>query len=101
MVRPTLRLRGRLVKNGDVAVFTGSIPGPDNANVVVGLEAKSGKAWRVLRLYRTRKGGRFVMRYRFTQTFTPTTYLVHAKVRQQVATPMRNALADDSGARRP
>jgi len=83
IVRPSLRLRGRLVKNGDVAVFTGSIPGPDNANVVVGLEAKSGKGWRVFRLYRTRKGGRFIMRYRFTQTFTPTTYLVHAKVRRQ------------------
>lgn len=35
------------------------------------------------RLYRTRKGGRFVMRYRFTQTYTPTTYLVHARVRRQ------------------
>ena len=56
-VRPTLQLRSRLVKNGDVAVFTGSIPGPDNTNVVVGLEAKSGKAWRVFRLYRTRKAG--------------------------------------------
>ncbi len=27
------------------------------------------------------------MRYRFTQTFTPTTYLVHAKVRRQSGYP--------------
>lgn len=33
--------------------------------------------------YRTRKGGRFVMRYRFTQTFSATTYLVRALVRRQ------------------
>lgn len=30
--------------------INGSIPCPDNANVVVSLEAKSGKAWRVFRL---------------------------------------------------
>lgn len=82
-VHPTLRLRSKVVENkGRPAVFTGRIPGPDNQNVVVVLQVKSGNGWRVFRRYRTRKGGRFLMRYLFTGTETPTTYIMRAQVGQ-------------------
>ncbi len=86
-VHPTFRLKGKVVKNKGVAVFLGAIPGPDNEKVIVVLQVQSGKGWRVFRRYRTRSGGRFVMRYRFTQTFTPTTYRMRAQVRAQSGYP--------------
>lgn len=86
-VHPTFRLRGKVVKNKGFAVFTGEIPGPGNEKVVVVLQVKSGKGWRVFRRYRTRAGGRFVMRYRFTQTYTPTTYIMRVQVRAQSGYP--------------
>lgn len=86
-VHPTFRLRGKLVKNKGVAVFTGAIPGPDNGKVIVVLQVKSGKGWRVFRRYRTRKGGRYIMRYRFTQTYSPTTYIMRAQIRGQSGYP--------------
>jgi hypothetical protein len=83
-VRPTFKLKKKVVRNKRVAVFTGTIPGPDNANVVVLLQVEDGKRrWRVFRRYRTREGGAFVMRYRFTQTNTPTTYRMRAEVPAQ------------------
>lgn len=83
-VHPTFRLRSTRIENKRrPAVFIGRIPGPDNVNVVVVLQVKSGDGWRVFRRYRTRKGGRFVMRYLFTGTETPTTYLMRAQVGQR------------------
>ncbi len=86
-VRPTFRLRGKVVKNKGFAIFTGAVPGPHNEKVVVVLQVKSGKGWRVFRRYRTRAGGRYVMRYLFTQTDTPTTYIMRAQVRGQSGYP--------------
>ena len=86
-VRPTFRLVGKVVKNKGFAIFKGAIPGPHNEKVVIVLQVKSGKGWRVFRRYRTRQSGRFVMRYRFTQTFTPTTYIMRAQVRAQSGYP--------------
>ena len=86
-VRPTVHLLRRPVHNKGYAVFKGRIPGPDNAGVVLVLQVKSGKGWRVFRRYRTRSGGRFVMRYRFTQTFRPTTYIMRVQVRWQRGYP--------------
>jgi hypothetical protein len=86
-VHPTFRLKGEVVQNKGVAVFKGAIPGPDNGKVVIVLQAKSGKGWRVFRRYSTHRGGRFVMRYRFTQTYTPTTYIMRAQIRGQRGYP--------------
>jgi hypothetical protein len=82
-VRPSFNVRRRVIRNKTFAVFSGGLPGPHNEDVVVVLQVKSGKAWRVFRRYRTREGGRFVMRYRFTQTTTPTTYIMRAQVPTQ------------------
>lgn len=86
-VHPTLRLKQKVVRNGSNAVFKGSVPGPHAIGVVVVLQVKDGKGWRVFRRYRTHSGGRFVMRYRFTQTFSPTTYVMRAEVPGQSGFP--------------
>jgi hypothetical protein len=86
-VHPTFRLRGKVVRNKSVAIFDGAIPSPHNDRVVVVLQVKSGKGWRVFRRYRTRAAGHFLMRYRFTQTYTPTTYIMRAQVRAQSGYP--------------
>jgi hypothetical protein len=86
-VRPTFKVRRHVVHNGRFARFVGAIPGPNNDNVTVVLQVKSGKGWRAFRRYRTRANGRFVMRYRFTQTRNPTTYAMRVQVRRTVGYP--------------
>jgi hypothetical protein len=86
-VAPTLKLRKRVVHNKHKAWFYGDIPGPHNDNVVVVLQVKSGKGWRVYRRYRTRSGGHYNVGYRFTQTGSATTYAMRAQVRRTVGLP--------------
>lgn len=86
-IKPTLHLRKRVVHNKHKAWFYGDIPGPHNDNVVVVLQVKSGKGWRVYRRYRTRNGGHFNVGYLFTQTGHPTTYTMRAQVRRTVGLP--------------
>jgi hypothetical protein len=86
-VRPTFEARKATVHNHSFAVFSGEIPGPHNDKVVVVLQVKSGKGWRVFRRYRTRDDGHFLMRYLFTQTGTPTTYVMRAQVRETTGYP--------------
>lgn len=66
--------------NKHFAYFRGKIPGPDNDGVIVVLQVKRGKGWLVFRRYSTRDGGKFSMKYRFTQTFSPTIYTMRAQV---------------------
>lgn len=77
---PVLRLQSSVIHNKHFAYFSGEIPGPDNDEVIVVLQVKRGKGWLVFRRYSTRDGGKFSMRYRFTRTFVPTTYVVRAQV---------------------
>ncbi len=86
-VTPTFKLRRKVIHNKGFAVFTGAIPGPHNGQVVVVLQVKDGKSWRVFRRYQTEEGGSFSMRYRFTQTTTPTKYTMRAQVRAQSGYP--------------
>jgi hypothetical protein len=86
-VRPSFAVRSRVVHNGHLAVFRGAIPGPDNGRVVVVLQVKSGKGWRVFRRYRTRAGGHYVMHYRFTRTAKSAIYVMRAQVRKQSGYP--------------
>jgi hypothetical protein len=86
-VRPTFKVQKRLVRNKHAAVFSGQIPGPHNDRVVVVLQVRSGKGWRAFRRYRTRADGRYKVRYRFTQTRTPTLYKMRAQVRETTGYP--------------
>jgi hypothetical protein len=86
-VRPTLRVHRKVVANKHRARFFGRIPGPDNDRVVVVLQVKQRKGWRVFRRYRTRAGGRYRLIYRFGRTSSPATYVMRAQVRRQGAYP--------------
>jgi hypothetical protein len=86
-VRPSFAVKRGVVRNRHFARFSGAVPGPHNDNVVVVLQVKSGNGWRAFRRYRTRAGGRFLMRYRFTRTTTPTEYVMRAQVRAQSGYP--------------
>jgi len=86
-VKPTFKVKKRIVRNKHAAVFSGEIPGPHNDKVVVVLQVKSGKGWRAFRRYRTRADGRYKVRYRFTQTRTPTLYKMRAQVRETTGYP--------------
>ncbi len=86
-VRPTFEVKRRVVRNGQVAHFFGEIPGPHNDHVVVVLQVKQGEGWRAFRRYRTRANGRYALRWRFTHTTAPTTYVMRAQVRSTVGYP--------------
>jgi hypothetical protein len=86
-VRPTLKARSVVVADKHYARFFGRLPGPDNDRVVVVLQVKQGKGWRVFRRYRTRSDGRYRLLYRFGRTASPATYLMRAQVRRQAGYP--------------
>ncbi len=87
VVHPTLKARHPVVHNKHFAYFEGQVPGPDNDHVVVVLQARVGRHWRTFRRYSTRDDGRFVVGYRFSSTFYPTTYKFRAQVRETVGYP--------------
>jgi hypothetical protein len=86
-VRPRFGVRRKIVRNEGVARFVGRIPGPHNDSVVVVLQVKRGDGWLAFRRYRTRRGGRFTVGYRFTRTDRPTLYIMRAQVRSQGGYP--------------
>jgi hypothetical protein len=77
--RVTAHARHSRVRNGQVAVFAGTVTGPiPSGGLVVSLEAREPGRWAPVattrRRVRTSASGRFALRYRFRRTFTPTTY---------------------------
>jgi len=87
VVRPTFKVRRKVVRNKHYARFFIRVPGPDGDRVVVVLQVKQGRRWRVFRRCRTRKGGRCRLVYRFGRTTAPATYLLRAQVRRQRGYP--------------
>ncbi len=77
---PSLELARDTVHNKHFAYFSGRIPGPHNDHVLVVLQVHRGRGWLTIRRHSTRDGGRFAMRYHFTRTRTPTTYVIRAQV---------------------
>jgi len=86
-VRPLLRVRRRVVRNGRFAHFQVRLPGPDNERVVVVLQVRQGKGWRAFRRCRTRAHGICRVGYRFGRTSSPATYVMRAQVRRQGGYP--------------
>lgn len=85
-IRPTLQLVKSTVKNKHYARFKGSIPGPGNDKVLIVIQVKNGDGWRVMRRYRT-KNGRYDVKYRFTRTIYPSTYVLRTQVRSDKDLP--------------
>ena len=75
----TARARRARVRNRHSAVFRGRVAGPlPPGGVLVALEAREPRRWvpvaTTRRWVRTNAAGEFSLRYRFTRTFSPTTY---------------------------
>lgn len=87
VVHPTFTARSTVVRNKHYAYFDGEIPGPHNDQVVIVLQVKSGKGWLAFRRYRTRNDGHFELAYKFNRTTRPTTYEMHAQVRETTGYP--------------
>lgn len=86
-VKPALRARRAVIRNGQVAHLEGEIPGPRNDDVVIVLQVKQGDGWLAFRRYRTRDGGHFEADYLFRRTTHPTTYEMRAQVRESGGYP--------------
>jgi len=87
IVHPAFKVYKKVVRNKSSAQFLGSIPGPDNNNVVVVLQVKRGKGWLAFHRYRTREGGLFTVPYKFNKTNVATKYLMRVQVRNQSGYP--------------
>jgi hypothetical protein len=87
IVHPAFKVYKKIVRNKSKARFHGSIPGPDNNNVVVVLQVKRGKGWLAFRRYRTREGGKFTVPYKFNKTNVATKYRMRVQVRNQSGYP--------------
>ena len=93
-VKPTLRARRSVIRNGQVAHLEGQIPGPRNDDVVIVIQVRQGKGWLAFRRYRTRDGGRFEADYPFHRTTRPTTYEFRAQVRETGGYPYLQGESD-------
>jgi hypothetical protein len=83
-VIPTFRVAKGTVHNGQFARFSGEIPGPNNDHVVIVLQVRQGKGWRVFRRYRTRDDGHYTLNYRFRRITDPARFKMRAQVRETV-----------------
>ena len=95
IVHPTFKVYKKVIRNKSSAKFLGSIPGPDNNNVVVVLQVKRGKGWLAFRRYRTREGGEFTVPYKFNKTKVATKYLMRVQVRNQSGYPYLQGNSDN------
>jgi hypothetical protein len=81
--RPTIAASARKLRNGQKVRFTGELPGPNNAERTVILQAGDGGRWLTIRKATTGPRGFYRTGYRFTHTGTPTTYEFRVMVPKQ------------------
>lgn len=87
IVHPAFKVKKKVVYNKHYAKFTGSLPGPDNNQVLVVAQVKRGKGWLAFHRYRSRDNGKVTFVYKFNKTFAPTAYLMRLQVRKQRGYP--------------
>ena len=84
-VRPRLRVMvsPEEVSNGRSVRLRGRLLGAANRNrsIVIQARAIGSRRWATVRVIRSRRDGRFTMRYRFLSTFRAVTYAFRAQVR--------------------
>lgn len=73
----------RKLSNGRAVTLRGRLFGRANARrpIVIQARATGSRRWATVRVVRTRRDGRFVMRYRFVSTFSTVTYVFRAQAR--------------------
>ena len=87
--RATLSVRPRRVGYGGAIRLSGRVksrPRPSAGKLIV-LQAFDRGRWRTFAATRSRKGGRFSRRYRFTRTFRPRSYRFRARLPREGAYP--------------
>lgn len=85
----SLKPSRRRLRNGGTVALRGRVlhgPLPDRG-VLVELQAKRGRKWQTFGTTRTRSGGRYELRYRFTRTTGVQRYAMRALVPDQSAYP--------------
>jgi hypothetical protein len=95
IVHPEFKVTKKVVYNKHLAKFTGSLPGPDNNEVVVVAQVKRGKGWLAFHRYRTRQNGEVTLVYKFNKTFVPTRYRMRLQVRDQSGYPYVQGNSDN------
>ena len=86
-VVPTLQIARKSLTNGDAARFRGHVPGPNADGRAVAMQARVGRKWRTFKQLRTDSDGRFLGKYRFTQTTGRVRYVFRALVKRQGGYP--------------
>ena len=85
LVRSRLRLTAtpRELSNGRSVTLRGRLYGLARSRrpIVIQARATRSRRWATVRVVRTRRDGRFVMRYRFLSTFNTVTYVFRAQAR--------------------
>lgn len=94
-VRPTFEVENTVVYNRNVARFRGTVPGPNNEDVQVVLQARKGEGWIVFRRLSTGKEGNYEGSYRFNKTLAPTEYGMRAEVRKQPGYPYASGTSEE------
>ena len=87
--RASLSVRPKRVGYGGRIRLSGRVrsrPRPRPGKLVV-LQAYDSGRWRTFATTRSRKGGRFTRRYRFSRTFRPRTYRFRARLPREGAYP--------------
>ena len=95
IVHPTFNVRKKVIYNKHYAKFTGTIPGPENNNVVVVAQVHRGKGWLAYHRYRTRDNGEVTLIYKFNKTYVPTKYRMRLQVRSQSGYPYLQGNSDE------
>lgn len=87
--RPVIRLSRTRLKGGGCIEISGSVPGPRNSGVVVGLQgrAKGSQRWMTFGDAVTRADGEMTYRYCFRATSSTTVYELRAVVKDQGVYP--------------
>jgi 5-hydroxyisourate hydrolase-like protein (transthyretin family) len=70
--------------NGQAVKLRGRMLAAARSGLLVELQALRGNQWQTFATTRTRKGGRFDYRYRFTRTFGVQRYALRARIAAQV-----------------
>lgn len=75
------------LRNGQTVRLSGSLLAAPRAGLLVEMQALRGHHWQTFATTKTKRGGRFSYRYRFTRTYSFQTYMLRARIEKQDGSP--------------
>jgi hypothetical protein len=75
------------LRNGQTMKLSGSMLAAPCAGLLVELQALRGNRWQTFATTKTKAGGRFAYRYRFTRTYSSQSYELRARMEGQRGSP--------------